>query len=282
MSLSKKLRFEVFKRDKFTCQYCGEKAPDVVLHVDHVVPRADGGDDEILNLVTACVDCNLGKGARRLSDRSAVEKQRKQLEELQERQEQIEMMVKWQRSLVDIEEQTTDAVAEFWAELLGDHYSLNERGVQGAQKLVKRFGLELVLEAARTAVSTYIEYDDSDTPTKESVEHAWSKVGGICHNRKKWEDNPDQEVSDRSFFAFERRYREVCSHHPPRWQLKQWWEQEVFQNLAGFELDEANILAVQLADLCRKHYKTTDHSGYWSALVDLPGTLYHKAFGDDA
>lgn len=34
--VGKKLRFEVFKRDKFTCQYCGAKAPDVVLHVDHI------------------------------------------------------------------------------------------------------------------------------------------------------------------------------------------------------------------------------------------------------
>ena len=37
-SLSKKIRFEVFKRDKFTCQYCGKTAPNVVLEVDHIEP----------------------------------------------------------------------------------------------------------------------------------------------------------------------------------------------------------------------------------------------------
>ena len=42
-ALSQKIRFEVFKRDSFTCQYCGRKAPDVVLQVDHIVPVAKGG-----------------------------------------------------------------------------------------------------------------------------------------------------------------------------------------------------------------------------------------------
>ena len=41
--ISKKLRFEIFKRDKFTCQYCGKMAPDVVLEVDHIKPVCKGG-----------------------------------------------------------------------------------------------------------------------------------------------------------------------------------------------------------------------------------------------
>jgi 5-methylcytosine-specific restriction endonuclease McrA len=45
-----KIRFEVFKRDKFTCQYCGAAAPDVVLNCDHVKPVALGGDPDVLNL----------------------------------------------------------------------------------------------------------------------------------------------------------------------------------------------------------------------------------------
>ena len=45
--LSKKIRFEVFKRDKFTCQYCGRMSPDVILEVDHIEPVAEGGDNEI-------------------------------------------------------------------------------------------------------------------------------------------------------------------------------------------------------------------------------------------
>lgn len=62
-----RLRFFVLERDGFTCRYCGRKAPDIVLQVDHVVPRAKGGMATKENLVTSCRDCNLGKGALLLS-----------------------------------------------------------------------------------------------------------------------------------------------------------------------------------------------------------------------
>lgn len=44
--ISKALRFEVFKRDSFTCQYCGRSAPEVVLEVDHIVPVSKGGTND--------------------------------------------------------------------------------------------------------------------------------------------------------------------------------------------------------------------------------------------
>lgn len=66
-SLSKKVRFEVFKRDEFTCQYCGRHPPSVVLECDHITPVAEGGDNDPDNLVTACFDRNRGKGARSLT-----------------------------------------------------------------------------------------------------------------------------------------------------------------------------------------------------------------------
>lgn len=61
MAVSKRTRFEVLKRDNHTCRYCGGKAPDVVLTVDHVIPVALGGTDDPSNLVAACKDCNAGK-----------------------------------------------------------------------------------------------------------------------------------------------------------------------------------------------------------------------------
>jgi 5-methylcytosine-specific restriction endonuclease McrA len=48
----------------FTCQYCGRSAPDVELQVDHVHPQSLGGATVLENLVTACVECNVGKSAR--------------------------------------------------------------------------------------------------------------------------------------------------------------------------------------------------------------------------
>ncbi|MCU1592439.1 MAG: hypothetical protein JWP11_3695 [Frankiales bacterium] len=63
MALSKRLRYEVLRRDRHTCRYCGAAAPDTTLSVDHVIPTALGGTDDPTNLVTACADCNNGKSA---------------------------------------------------------------------------------------------------------------------------------------------------------------------------------------------------------------------------
>lgn len=66
--ISPSLRWSVFARDGFMCRYCGAQAGQegVELACDHVVSIAEGGDDRIDNLVTACRSCNGGKGARSL------------------------------------------------------------------------------------------------------------------------------------------------------------------------------------------------------------------------
>jgi len=58
-----KLRFEIFKRDDFTCQYCGRnvKEDKIKLHIDHINPKKNGGEYKANNLTTSCEECNLGK-----------------------------------------------------------------------------------------------------------------------------------------------------------------------------------------------------------------------------
>lgn len=63
MAVSKRLRYEILRRDAYACRYCGGTAPDVVLTIDHVIPSTLGGDDDPSNLVAACKDCNAGKSA---------------------------------------------------------------------------------------------------------------------------------------------------------------------------------------------------------------------------
>ena len=58
MPLTKRIRFEILKRDNHTCRYCGASAPEATLTVDHVLPLALGGTDQPNNLVAACKDCN--------------------------------------------------------------------------------------------------------------------------------------------------------------------------------------------------------------------------------
>lgn len=110
--ISKKLRFEIFKRDKFTCQYCGKMAPDVVLEVDHIKPVCKGGTNDELNLITSCFECNRGKGKRKISENATIKKQQEQLQLLAERREQLELLIEWKNGLLNIDSQVADKLIE--------------------------------------------------------------------------------------------------------------------------------------------------------------------------
>ena len=74
VNLSSNERYGILRRDEFTCQYCGRKAPDVELHVDHLIPVSRGGENEELNLLASCIDCNLSKSAEILPEHIIEEK----------------------------------------------------------------------------------------------------------------------------------------------------------------------------------------------------------------
>lgn len=80
--ITEKLRFEVFRRDNYTCQYCGRSNKNVELQVDHIIPVSKGGTNDITNLITSCRECNIGKGNTELTDQ--------QINKLKERNNAIE------------------------------------------------------------------------------------------------------------------------------------------------------------------------------------------------
>jgi 5-methylcytosine-specific restriction endonuclease McrA len=57
-------RLNVFIRDQYLCQYCGNKFPKTQLTLDHVLPVVQGGGKSWENIVTACKPCNQRKGGR--------------------------------------------------------------------------------------------------------------------------------------------------------------------------------------------------------------------------
>ena len=57
-------RENIYARDRYRCQYCGDELRSKELTCDHVIPRSQGGATEWTNLVTCCAECNRKKGGK--------------------------------------------------------------------------------------------------------------------------------------------------------------------------------------------------------------------------
>lgn len=149
-AISKKMRFEVFKRDGFVCQYCGAHPPAVILHVDHIHPVALGGGNEIDNLVTACEPCNLGKSSRSLAD--IPQSLKSKAAEIQEREEQI----RGYQAVMDEKRQRLESDAEKVREIyeqFDEGYTLTDSAMVSVRNFVEKLGRHEVMNAMEKAYS---------------------------------------------------------------------------------------------------------------------------------
>ena len=194
-NLSKSVRFEVFKRDSFKCQYCGKSAPDVVLEVDHIIPVSKGGDNDISNLITACFDCNRGKRDKKLTDKQSAKLQKEELDKLNARREQLEMIAKWRKELLNLTNDAIDRIIEIVNEEYYLDIHLTDYGRRNFSKRIKKYGFE---ETLNSSLIAFERYDD--------IETALSKIDGILYNRHLEEYDPEKAAYHRMLSLAKRKF----------------------------------------------------------------------------
>ena len=146
MALSVRTRFEVFKRDRFTCQYCGRTSPAVVLEVDHVVPCAANGTDDPINLVTSCWECNHGKAAKPLGDILIGEDPHDRSVMLLERERQLREYNEVLREINQRIDDDLDALQVIWPRRI---YGVEATGIRNA---LAKYPAETIAQAMLRAV----------------------------------------------------------------------------------------------------------------------------------
>lgn len=176
-TISKKVRFEIFKRDGFSCQYCSGKPPKVPLEVDHIIPVISGGGNDDENLITSCFDCNRGKGARELTlmPLTTVEK----LERMKIAQHQYKQFKKVLLNQKKIIESQINEVDEIYT-LYFDGWCLSDKFKVQVKGFIDKIGVEDCVEAMELACS---RIDDQNRVIKYFCGIVWNKI------RSK-EDNP--------------------------------------------------------------------------------------------
>lgn len=143
-AISASVRWSVFARDGFRCRYCGEQASDyVTLAVDHIISVADGGDNAMDNLLTACRRCNSGKGPRSLSgvpvSVAVLEAATKQAENA----EKLSLAIR--RTISAKAEVNQQIVNMKCAAYAVDSVRMNDHECEIVGRLIEEFGTDLVM-----------------------------------------------------------------------------------------------------------------------------------------
>jgi hypothetical protein len=186
MSISVRTRFEIIKRDRFTCAYCGRTPPEVLLEVDHIVPVAAGGTDDLANLITACMTCNRGKAARLLEEGTAPVVGRATVEELAERIEQAKAYMELLSAKETVKQDQVGIVIDAWAKAFGavveerengTFWVFREYGRWPEERSIRRFLRELPLETVLDAVD--ITASRWSSPNDRTRRYFY----GVCQHR---------------------------------------------------------------------------------------------------
>lgn len=176
MAVSKRTRFEVFKRDGFRCQYCGRTPPQVVLQADHIHPASDGGPDTADNLVTACEDCNAGKSDVPLS--SVPRPLAAVMEEAAEKREQLEAYNQFLVEQKAAEDGRVEQVGRHWFNKLvqprdRDRWVFGDTRAQSIRTFLRRLPFVAVVEAVDIAHARI-------QPALNNDEKCWKYFCGVC------------------------------------------------------------------------------------------------------
>lgn len=176
-AISTRTRFEIFKRDSFTCQYCGRKPPTVVLWVDHVMPVSKGGDNAVENLLTSCDQCNLGK-----SDVPLERIVRPAIPELSAERERLAQFRQYQTFLEEkrgLEDEWFRIVSDHWIQKEGKDpqtWMISGYRAGAVRQFLKKLTAYEVMEAVDCAYKHLTDYCGEQRRVKYFCGVCWKKI----------------------------------------------------------------------------------------------------------
>lgn len=180
--ISKRKRFEIFKRDNFRCSYCGQQPPVVVLEIDHIVPVSKGGDNGELNLVTSCQDCNRGKSDKPLSEVKSLKMSVENAAFLKEKAAQLRAIAESITEFEDACNQLGDICLDWWTgEFNMGIYKESDR--QKIRSMPRKFPMDIIRSAMKYTIwRNNSRYGDSlfylEATAQKFLKEGHKKSGG--------------------------------------------------------------------------------------------------------
>jgi hypothetical protein len=188
-STGKKARFEVFKRDNFTCQYCGGRPPEAVLVVDHMTPVKLGGTNELINLITSCEPCNQGKAARPLTQIHPRPDADLMYLEVQQEIAELQRFQRSGQAKKQAIDQTISLIQQSFTDITDLKWQPHD---QPLRMMLEKYDPSIVKDAieALGRKLNYMQYQGEDIRGMQWVPYMWS----VCKNMAKG-DQPMGEIT---------------------------------------------------------------------------------------
>jgi len=175
--LGKRLRFSIFERDCFTCQYCGKTPPEIVLVIDHILPVASGGTNDKENLRTSCEACNQGKHSKVLgTDTVNPMEALRRHQELSEEQILAEQLAE----AIKVREETREKIVNLLCGKI-DRTVCKKRNVTTIINAINEFGVESALSWLDIAANT-VAHNHPNPPNETDLIKYFC---GIAGNRRR-------------------------------------------------------------------------------------------------
>jgi hypothetical protein len=175
MAISKKMRFEVFKRDGFKCGYCGQEPPAVILEVDHIEPKSKGGKDDINNYITSCFDCNRGK--KNIPLDKIAPQIGQNLEVLKEKEEQLKEYRKFVATIEKRVQKDINDIDQIYSNQYKDWVFSDNFKNASLRRFLQLLPKHLIIESLQIAISKWPNNENKVIPYFCAI--CWNKIKGI-------------------------------------------------------------------------------------------------------
>ncbi|MEJ2545405.1 MAG: hypothetical protein P8Y99_15155 [Calditrichaceae bacterium] len=178
----KRIKFEIFEKDSFRCQFCGAGAPIAALRLRRIQEAEK--QDEWLNtafLSTSCTTCEkkrAGVNAKDLADGFIS------IDELEERLQQLKMLINWRKGMLRIRKQQLENLVTYWEKKVPGFQISNEQKKHLLSYMTKYAGEE-IRDAMNMAADKFINYNADGSFDTDSINQAFSKIQEICLQKTK-------------------------------------------------------------------------------------------------
>lgn len=154
-NISKGIRFNIFTRDGFTCQYCGRRPPDVLLVLDHILPVSRGGGNDEMNLTTSCADCNAGKSNKILGDVKPTPDADVQYLKVEQQRLEYERYLAASQRLEEMQYRVIEHLIQVWGACFGGKQSFDCPADHVWKGWLGRYSPEIIEQAIHGSIGAY-------------------------------------------------------------------------------------------------------------------------------